>query len=81
MLLSLCCPLDHRQSGGYVHPSLRLSENAPCGARGILASARIDEADLLERSLVVVPKVRVRELQKGASPYPFVLHLGDAPPM
>ncbi|GAX73678.1 hypothetical protein CEUSTIGMA_g1129.t1 [Chlamydomonas eustigma] len=44
------------QNGGYIHDGLCLSDNAPCGARGVVALSRISLDDMLRRPLVSIPK-------------------------
>ena len=39
-----------------MHESLRLTDDTPCGTRGVVAASVISEEDLLERPLVLVPK-------------------------
>lgn len=41
--------------GGFIHDSLTISENAPCGARGVVATKPVVTDDLLQ-PLIVIPK-------------------------
>jgi hypothetical protein len=45
-----------RDQGGWVHPSLRLVDAAPCGARGVVAAATIQLTDLEQGPLVSIPQ-------------------------
>ena len=40
-----------------MHESLHLTDIAPCGTRGVVASSIIDKEALFERSLAIVPKM------------------------
>ncbi len=44
------------RAGGWLHPALRVVENAPCGCRGIVAVEAIPLEEVEDQPLVVVPE-------------------------
>lgn len=42
--------------GGFIHTSIRLTDNAPCGCRGVVASSPLTREDV-EDPILVVPEV------------------------
>ncbi|KAG2432957.1 hypothetical protein HXX76_008685 [Chlamydomonas incerta] len=42
--------------GGFVHPSIRLTDNAPCGCRGVVAASQLTHEDVESEPLIVVPE-------------------------
>ncbi len=51
--------------GGFVHPSIRLTESAPCGCRGVVAASPLSIDDVQSQPLIVVPEVHTRASPQG----------------
>ena len=49
------------ERGGFIHPSLQIVDQAPCGCRGVVSRERISLEQLEHQPLVVIP----RSLQLG----------------